>query len=212
MAALFISHSSRDDQATTDVLHFLRAQGFDALFVDIDPQGGSPDGRNWEQELYAQLRRADAVVFIGTPDSIASRWCAIEVSLARSIGKPVIPVLVAGTDRLTLLQDVQWVDLTDSVERGFGQLLDGLRRAGLDARDSFAWNPCRSPYPGLDAFGPEDAAVFFGRRRQTAELHDRLRRTLQRGRGQFIGVWGPSGCGKVLSRRCGAVAAAVPTR
>src|SRR5204862_468197 len=78
----------------------------------------------------------------------------------------------------------------------FERLFIALDRAGLDPRDSFHWNPDRSPYPGLEAFGSDDAAVFFGRRGEIAELRDRLLRTLQRGRGQAIAVIGPSGSGK----------------
>jgi hypothetical protein len=196
MAALFVSHSSQDNQVTAVIAQRLRDRGFGALFVDFDPQDGIPAGRNWEQELYAQLRKADGVVFLASPASVKSPWCLVEVSLARSIGKPVIPILVAGTDRLSLLQDVQWIDVTSANDTSFERLFTGLDRSGLDPWDSFSWNPDRSPYPGLEAFGSEDAAVFFGRRKEIAELRDRLQRTLQRGRGQAIAVIGPSGSGK----------------
>jgi len=196
MPSLFVSHSSQDNQLTAVIAQQLRNRGFDALFVDFDPQDGIPAGRNWEQELYAQLRKADGVVFLASPASVESPWCLVEVSLARSIGKPVIPVLVAGTERLSVLRDVQWIDLTSANDTSFERLLTGLDRAGLDPRDSFHWNPDRSPYPGLEAFGSADAAVFFGRKKEIAELRDRLQRTLQRGRGQAIAVIGPSGSGK----------------
>src|SRR5512143_2068454 len=115
---------------------------------------GIPAGRNWERELYGQLRRADGVLYLASPASARSRWCFAELSLARSIGKPIFPVLIAGTERLTLLSDVQWIDLVADDEQAYARLLAGLRRVGLDPSDAFAWDPTRCPYPGLEPFGP----------------------------------------------------------
>src|SRR3712207_6389959 len=89
MASLFISHSSSDREAAQRLAERLRAAGFAALFIDFDPEQGIPAGRNWERELYAQLRRTDAVVFLASEASVASRWCFAELRLARSLGRPV---------------------------------------------------------------------------------------------------------------------------
>src|SRR3954470_14683921 len=148
MAAVFVSHSSRDRAVTERVVARLRAAGFAALFVDFDPEQGIPAGRNWERELYAQLRRTDAVVFLASEASVASRWCSIEIGLARSLGRPVFPLRLQPGLKFPLLADVQWTDLGDA-EPGLARLLAGLRSAGLDPADSFAWDPDRSPYPGL---------------------------------------------------------------
>ena len=89
MAAVFISHSSQDQAATERVAGRLRAAGFAALFVDFDPEQSIPAGRNWERELYAQLRLSDAVIFLASAASVASRWCFAELSQARSLGRPM---------------------------------------------------------------------------------------------------------------------------
>src|SRR4051794_32402254 len=195
MASVFVSHSSRDRAVTERVVKGLRAAGFAGLFVDFDPEQGIPAGRNWERELYAQLRKTDAVVFLGSEASVASSWCLLEVGLARSLGRPVFPLRLQPGIGLPLLADVQSIDLTDA-EPGLARLVAGLRSAGLDPADSFAWDPARSPYPGLVPFAPEDAAVFFGRRPETHRLVELLTPTLQRGPGRFVAVVGPSGSGK----------------
>src|ERR687894_351284 len=195
MASVFVSHSSRDRAVTERVVEGLRAAGFAALFVDFDPEHGIPPGRNWERELYAQLRTTDAVVFLASEASVASRWCSIEIGLARSLGRPVFPVRLQPGVAMPLLADVQWTDLTDA-EPGMTRLLAGLHSAGLDPADSFAWDPHRSPYPGLVPFAPEDAAVFFGRQSETHKLVELLTPTLQHGPGRLIAVVGPSGSGK----------------
>src|SRR5918997_1682359 len=195
MASVFVSHSSQDWAVTERVVARLRAAGLAALFVDFDPEQGIPAGRNWERELYAQLRRTDAVVFLASEASVSSRWCFAELSLARSLGRPVFPLrLQAGVD-LPLLADVQWTDIADA-QPGLAPLLAGLLAAGLDPADSFAWDPHRSPYPGLAPFAADDAAVFFGRQLETARLVELLTPTLQHGPGRLVGVIGPSGSGK----------------
>ncbi len=59
-----------------------------------------------------------------------------------------------------------------------------------------AWTAERPPYPGLEAFTEQDAAVFFSREPQIAELVDRLHPTLPRSAHRFVAVVGPSGAGK----------------
>ena len=59
----------------------------------------------------------------------------------------------------------------------------------------------RSPYKGLDSFGPEDAEAFFGRERLVADLLARV------AGGGLVGVVGPSGSGKSSLVRAGLVPA-----
>jgi energy-coupling factor transporter ATP-binding protein EcfA2 len=202
VASVFVSHSSRDRQATRQVSDGLRAAGFGALFVDFDPDLGIPGGRNWEQELYTRLRRADAMVFLASAASVASQWCFAEISLARSLGRPLIPVRLEPDVRMPLLDMVQWIDIADA-RSGFSRLVDGLRSAGLNPEQTFAWNPDRPPYPGLASFDGADAAVFFGRERETARLVELLQPTLRHGSGRFVAIVGPSGSGKSSLLRAG---------
>jgi hypothetical protein len=62
MASLFVSHSSHDRDEAERVAERLRDEGFAAVFLDFDPADGIPAGRDWERELYVQLRKADGVV------------------------------------------------------------------------------------------------------------------------------------------------------
>ena len=202
MVSLFVSHSSTNLAATRQVVERLAAEGFAALFLDFDPADGIPAGRAWEPELYAQLRKTDGVVFLASAASVASQWCFAEVSLARSLGKPVFPLRLEAGVWLGLLADVQWIDLAEG-EAAFARLRAGLRRAGLNPADSFAWDPARSPYPGLESFTGEDAAVFFGRDQEIDRLVELLQPTLQRGAGRFVAIVGPSGSGKSSLLRAG---------
>jgi hypothetical protein len=73
MASLFVSHSSHDRGEAERVAQRLQAEGFAALFLDFDPAHGIPAGRDWKRELFAQLRKSDAVIFLASAASVASQ-------------------------------------------------------------------------------------------------------------------------------------------
>ena len=58
------------------------------------------------------------------------------------------------------------------------------------------WDRTRTPYPGLDAFTEDEAAVFFGRDAQVTELVRRLQQSPERPEDRFIALVGASGSGK----------------
>jgi len=72
MSALFISHSSRDAATAAELRDWLLQRGFRSLFLDFDPALGIPAGRNWEQELYRQLRACQAVIVLCSEHSMES--------------------------------------------------------------------------------------------------------------------------------------------
>jgi WD40 repeat protein len=205
MSLLFISHSSRDNEPAGRLAQALSARGVRSVFLDFDPEHGIPAGRDWKRELYTQLRRADAVVFLGSEASNASRWCFAEIALAQAIDKPIFPIAIEANGRHSLLDSVQWINGRMDDEQVVDRLLDGLRRYGLDALDSFGWDPERPPYPGLESFDERDSAVFFGREAALTRLAEFFRPTLQRGAGGVVAVVGPSGSGKSSLVRAGLV-------
>src|SRR5262245_50088 len=107
MSAIFISHSSSDNEAALDLADWLTSQGHRSTFLDFDPARGIPAGRDWELELYHQLRACRAVVAICSVDSAVSKWCFAEIALARSLGKALVPIRIDGSALPEILQGVQ---------------------------------------------------------------------------------------------------------
>lgn len=205
MASLFLSHSGQDRSVVDEVRGRLAAEGFDAVFLDYDPDQGIPAGRSWETELYSALRRADAVLFLATDSSVTSRWCFAEIALARSTGKPVFPVRMSPEVTHSLLNDVQWVDVATEGDLAYARLWTAMRDMGVDPSSSFDWDSTRSPFPGLAAYGPADAAVFFGRSDLVSDLLARVEARRRQQSQPFLTIVGPSGSGKSSVVRAGLV-------
>lgn len=203
MSAIFISHSSQDDGLAADLVARLQRQGYRTIFLDLDPEVGIPAGRNWERELYAQLRSCHAVITLWSRHAMASKWCFAELAQASAMGKPIFPVKLDDAPLDPLIASYQAVDLAAEGEGAYGRLWAGLEASGLDPKASFGWDRARPPYPGLVAFEEEDAAVFFGRDAETRSALERLTRMRRLGGSRMLVVLGPSGSGKSSLVRAG---------
>ncbi len=201
MGAIFISHSSRDNERAAELAAWLGRHGHHSLFLDFDPALGIPAGRHWERELYLQLRACQAVIVLCSEHAMASDWCFVEITHARALGKPLFPLLVAPCTLRATLADVQVVDATAERDAAYERLLRGLREAGLE--NAFAWDPRRPPYPGLMAFQEADAAVFFGRDADIRAGLDALNRVRRFGGARLTIYLGASGSGKSSLLRAG---------
>ena len=91
MVRVFIFHSSRDNADAAALFSWLKAQGLDLGFLDIDKHAGIPTGANWEQTLYDELERAQAVILLPTKNWFASKCCFAEFTHARPRGKAIFP-------------------------------------------------------------------------------------------------------------------------
>ena len=205
MSAIFISHSSKDNAWAERVATWLTEQGYEGIFLDFDPQVGIPAGRDWEKELYYQLRRCRAVVALCSENFKASEWCISEVAIASNLGKSLFPLQISPCTAPSLLGKAQFTRFTEDPDEGFKRLARGLAEAGLDPKDIFQWDTKRPPYPGLMAFQEKDAPVFFGRGEAIQEGLDRLHNLRRYGGKSLLLVLGASGCGKSSLVRAGIV-------
>ncbi len=230
LARIFLSHSSDNDAEAVALRGWLTAEGWDDLFLDLDPTRGIAAGERWELALNEAANRCEAVLFLVSRAWLASRWCLKELSLATKLNKRIfgllvedIPVaelpadltathqlvnLAAGSDHVMLGgrgRDGSEVRVTFS-QSGLAKLKTGLMRAGLDAR-FFAWppegEPERSPYRGLEPMEAEDAGIFFGREAPTIEALDKLRGLAETAASRLMAILGASGAGKSSFLRAG---------
>jgi WD40 repeat protein len=209
MSNLFISHSSRDTEAAQELKDLLAEQGHRSVFLDMDPEAGIQAGVSWERTLYTKLRACRAVIALCSDHYLASQWCFAEIALARMEGKDLFVLQINPwrdkTNLPSILTEEQFIDLRTSKQQGYQRLWNGFRVKGIVAAEAREWSPDASPYPGLRAFGEEDAAIFFGRDLEIREGVELLNRVRRQGYPHLVMVLGSSGSGKSSLVRAGLV-------
>ena len=91
MAVLFISHSSKDDQHASAIESWLKANGFNDVFIDHQSIAG---GDKWAEELKRSASACRVVIFIITPNWLSSAECFGEFKAAWYMGKRLIPLFL----------------------------------------------------------------------------------------------------------------------
>ena len=85
---VFISYSRKDLAFAQTLVDVLAERGFDAFLDKTDIAPGEP----WKERLGGLIAAADTVVFVVSPDSVASSVCTWELEESARLGKRLIPV------------------------------------------------------------------------------------------------------------------------
>src|SRR5271170_7816686 len=232
MSKIFLSHSSRDNFEAVALRDWLAREGWDDVFLDLDPERGIAAGERWERALHEAANRCEAIIFLVSANWLGSGWCLREYTLARTLNKKLFAVVIDPAKSIADLPPElkgtwQAVELTggqDGVllktqlpgsheekhvvfsKDGLRRLKRGLDKAGLDPK-FFAWPPegerGRAPYRGLKSLEAADAGIFFGRDAPIVEAADRLRGLRAAAPPRLLVILGASGAGKSSFLRAG---------
>src|ERR1700730_3976909 len=205
MAAIFISYNSKDENIAGKIKDWLVGLGFERTYFACDVETGNQPGEQWEQRLYQELSRSHAIVIVLTRNWLDSKWCWAEMVLARTLGKTIIQVICSPEGDKMVLPQIQAVYLLDWNEAGLQRLEQGLRAISDELARGFAWDPHRSPFPGMKAFELEDAAIYFGRDAETNAVRERLEAGRTRGSPRMLVITGSSGAGKSSLLKAGLI-------
>lgn len=160
MSAIFISHRSTDNAVAAEIHEWLESKGHRSVFLDFDPADGIPAGRNWEQEIYQQLKSSRAVIILCSGESMASKWVFAEITHARALGKYIVPLKIEDCTIDRLISDRQVVDMTTL---GHSDRQLSAFRAELYSR-SGGW---RTPVSGQALYLPVQLGVRRSRKAAT---------------------------------------------
>lgn len=194
---VFISFSSRDREGVRALAATLSVRRPDiSCFFD---ERGLTSGVYWIPRLAEEL--ADADVLLLLVGETVGPWQELEyyeaLQLSRQApraGRPrIIPVMIAdrpapGLAFLSTLHQIFALELRgDPAWSAIEKALDAVPTGEV-------WEPWKrfQPYKGLPALTETDAAFFFGREKETADVLD----LLARANGRVITLIGQSGVGK----------------
>lgn len=196
MAAIFISHSSRDNDCAQKIKTWLAQEGYERVFLDFDKHSGVRAGEHWERRLYEEVERCHAVILIVTQNWLESKWCFVEFAQARALGKIIFPITLSPLGDQLVAPEIQGVDLKDWNTEGQEHLRKRIREITGEVARGFIWDRSRSPYPGICSFDREDAAVYFGRDAEIREVIEKLEARRVQGGKRLVLILGASGSGK----------------
>jgi formylglycine-generating enzyme required for sulfatase activity/energy-coupling factor transporter ATP-binding protein EcfA2 len=184
---LFVAYAESD---TGWVHGFLLPElGLDPRSV-LTPQDFRP-GAALVQELERAVETARLTVLVLSPAFGMSQWSVLTELLAthdtlRRNSDRLVPILLEAYQLPLRLDFRVRLDCTErSRWEAEAARLRQLLQRGPPPGERL---PC--PYPGLVAFGPEEASLFFGRDRESDDISRRLSQQ------NFLLVVGPSGSGK----------------
>jgi formylglycine-generating enzyme required for sulfatase activity len=117
--AVFISYSRSDLVRAEQLRDQLRLQRFEAYLDRHDILPGEP----WQERLAKLIEAADVVIFLISPDSVASEICDWEVNEAERLGKRLLPLVIRETPTNLVpgrLRRLNFTFMRDSAEEAEG--------------------------------------------------------------------------------------------
>jgi len=103
MSSIFLSHSAKDNFEAIALRDWLASEGWNDIFLDLDPERGIAAGERWERALHQAASRCEAVIFLVSANWLASGWCIKEFSLARGLNKKLFAALIDPTKTIESL-------------------------------------------------------------------------------------------------------------
>lgn len=91
---VFLSYSRRDMAVAERLVSLLEERGMEVLIDRRD----LPYGEEWQAELADFIRMSDTVVWLVSPDSIASKWVNWELGEVGRLSKRMVPVRIREID------------------------------------------------------------------------------------------------------------------
>jgi hypothetical protein len=132
-AKVFISYSRKDSTFADRLETAMKARGFE-VFID---RHGISALEEWWKRIETLLTKADTVVFVLSPDSVASKFALREVDFAASLNKRFAPIVYRRVDKEAVpeaLAKLNYIFFDD--ETRFDESADKLARA---LRIDIAW-------------------------------------------------------------------------
>src|SRR5262245_3778808 len=139
--SIYISYSRVDQEIAAEVKALVNKLGFEQVFFDLDESHGIAPGADWERKLYENLARSHAVILVLTPNWVASKWCFVELTQARALGKAILPIIAKPLGDRFVLPDLQAIAVDAWTEDGTARLRRALESIGADVTAGFRLDP-----------------------------------------------------------------------
>ena len=195
MAQFYVSHAYKDRGFANTLISWLAEHAFSSglsTFVRTPRHAGN---RNHPTQAIKAIQESDAVVMLCSPAWAACKQCYAEYVAAQASGKFLVALVIKKPARkLTLAPGIPRF-VVDDVGRDLSNLVSVL--SAFERADPYCydWTPDRSPYPGVRAFNPDEAGVFFGRNNDIQYVVAKISAQLESEANCLTILVGPTGSG-----------------
>jgi WD40 repeat protein len=133
MTGVFISYSRKDSKVAQALMNEFKSMNLDVWvdWEDIPPAVG------WLDQILRGIERADAFVFLISPDSINSEVCNVELAHAHKNSKRIIPIVIRDVnpkDTVSIIRDLNWIFLRETDDFAMG-----MKRVGVAVNLDIEW-------------------------------------------------------------------------
>jgi WD40 repeat protein len=128
---VFISYSRTDSDFARKLNDALLTQGKSTWF----DQESIAYGTDFKQEIYRGIENSDNFLFVISPSSVNSPYCAAEVAYARELNKRLVTVLYRQVETQQLhpeLAKVQWIDFAQEPDQFYSHFSELIRTLDTD--------------------------------------------------------------------------------
>jgi len=174
--SLFISHYSKENKKIEKYIKDIKSYGIDSFFLDYDDENGIEINEEWEKKIYKAINKSKIVLCFVSKNWIDSCWCQKEYSLAKILGKEIFLLSIEDNEKYKkevfewIGSHLQQIDLNEN-SNNFIKVLKKINKELKEFYDRpYQWDENRNPYPGLESYEEDMAAVFFGRDEEIDEF------------------------------------------
>jgi formylglycine-generating enzyme required for sulfatase activity len=132
-AKIFISYSRKDIVFVDRLDAALRARGFEPLIDRAEIYAFE----DWWKRIEGLISKADTIVFVLSPDAVASDICAKEVAFAHSLNKRFAPVVCRQVDIKTVPAELQQLNFIFCDDES--RFNDSMRRLSDALETDIVW-------------------------------------------------------------------------
>jgi len=130
MAEIFISYSRRNKEFVLKFLDALKENNYSAEDIWVDWED-IPSSSKWEQEIQKGILDSNSIIFILSPEWVASRECAKELDYAFESNKRLFPIVCKDVDPKKVpeeLSSLNWIFFreSDDMNAAMAKLVDAL--------------------------------------------------------------------------------------
>src|SRR5687768_6212458 len=131
MIQVFASYSRKDEAEVRELISDL-GRAHLSVWYDQALHGGEP----WWQDILRRIRECDVFLFALSKNSLALKPCLAELSYARALGLPILPVQTGpvGNLRTTPVADIQAIDYRERTLANGMTLIEAIQHAAAGRR------------------------------------------------------------------------------